>query len=158
HKPGSALDLGEVALLPGLVNAHCHLDYTHMGGMFPPPKSFSDWLMLITMTKAEWSYSDFAGSWLEGARMLLRTGTTAGGDIEMVPELLAEVWEATPLGVFSFLEMTGVKARRAPRAVLQEVLDTVAELAPSRCATGLSPHSPYATLPELLRLSADCAL
>ena len=34
---GEALDLGEVTLLPGLVNAHCHLDYTAAAGMLPPP-------------------------------------------------------------------------------------------------------------------------
>ena len=33
---GKIHDLGEVVLLPGLVNAHCHLDYTHMAGLFPP--------------------------------------------------------------------------------------------------------------------------
>src|SRR4029077_12029902 len=47
-----AVDVGDVVLLPGLVNAHCHLDYTHMAGQFSPPKLFSDWLKLITSTKA----------------------------------------------------------------------------------------------------------
>src|SRR5207247_8309574 len=41
---GERLDLGEVALLPGLVNAHCHLDYTHLAGQIPPPKLFTDWI------------------------------------------------------------------------------------------------------------------
>ncbi|HWH72121.1 MAG TPA: hypothetical protein VNT26_22350, partial [Candidatus Sulfotelmatobacter sp.] len=68
------VDLGEVILMPGLVNAHCHLDYTHMAGQLPPPKVFSDWLKLITATKASWNFSDYADSWLSGARMLLRTG------------------------------------------------------------------------------------
>ena len=44
--------------------------------------------------------------------MLLRTGTTTVADIEAVPELLPEVWDATPLRVISFLEMTGVRSRR----------------------------------------------
>src|SRR5215510_7038015 len=43
-----SLDLGDVILMPGLVNAHCHLDYTHMAGMFPPPRSFPDWIKQIT--------------------------------------------------------------------------------------------------------------
>jgi cytosine/adenosine deaminase-related metal-dependent hydrolase len=37
-------DLGESIILPGLINAHCHLDYTNMAGMIPLPKSFSDWI------------------------------------------------------------------------------------------------------------------
>ena len=46
--------------------------------------------------------------------MLLQTGTTTVADIEAVPDLLPEVWEATPLRIFSFLEMTGIRARREP--------------------------------------------
>ena len=89
-------DLGEAVLMPGLVNAHCHLDYTHMAGQFTPPRHFSDWLKLITSTKAGWNVSEYKASWLTGARMLLQSGTTTVGDIEAVPELLPAVWEATP--------------------------------------------------------------
>jgi aminodeoxyfutalosine deaminase len=151
------LDLGEVAVLPGLVNAHCHLDYTNMAGLSPPPRRFTDWIKVLTTLKAEWTYSDFAESWLAGANMLVRTGTTTVGDIESVPELLPEVWEATPLRVHSFLEMTGVKSRRKPRVVLEEMLRRVPASTGARCLVGLSPHAPYSTLPELLRLSAQTA-
>src|SRR5438067_5652034 len=34
---GEIVDLGEQALLPGLINAHCHLDYTCLRGKIPPP-------------------------------------------------------------------------------------------------------------------------
>jgi cytosine/adenosine deaminase-related metal-dependent hydrolase len=151
------VDLGDTAILPGLVNAHCHLDYTSMAGQLPPPAAFTDWLKLITSSKAGWVYSDFAESWLAGAAMLLQTGTTTVGDIEMVPELLPEVWNATPLRIFSFLEMTGVKSRRPPPEILQEALDRIASLPIGRCRAGLSPHAPYSTTPKLLTLSAKAA-
>lgn len=150
-------DLGYVILMPGLVNAHCHLDYTGMAGHLPPPKIFTDWLKQITETKAGWSFSDYAQSWLSGAQMLVRTGTTTVGDIEAVPELLPEVWNATPLRVLSFLEMIGITGRRPPRAILQQTLDKMRELRHPRCLRGLSPHAPYSTVPELLRLSAATA-
>ena len=149
------LDLGERVLMPGLVNAHCHLDYTDMAGQFLPPKVFSDWLKLITVAKAEWSYSEYAASWLKGARMLLRTGTTSVADIEAVPDLLPEVQGATPLRVFSFLEMIGMRGQRQPHDVIQEAVTRIEALKGCRGDAGLSPHSPYSTVPELLRLSAE---
>jgi cytosine/adenosine deaminase-related metal-dependent hydrolase len=151
------IDLGDVIALPGLINAHCHLDYTDMAGEFPPPKIFSDWLKLITTAKGHWNKSDYATSWLNGAQMLLRTGTTTVGDIEAVPDLLPEVWNLGSLRVVSFLEMIGITARRKPEDIVQEVLGKIESLKRERCYAGLSPHAPYSTLPELLTLSAKAA-
>jgi aminodeoxyfutalosine deaminase len=150
-------DLGEVVVLPGLVNAHCHLDYTDMAGQLPPPRTFTDWIPLITAAKSAWSYSDYARSWLRGAHMLLRNGTTTVADIEAMPDLLPELWDATPLRVFSFLEMTGIRARREPEEILREVVEKIDSLAHARCRASLSPHAPYSTLPGLLRSSARLA-
>ena len=151
---GQRLDLGEVIVLPGLINAHCHLDYTHMAGMFPPPRHFTDWIKQITVTKQTWSDDEFRESWLTGAGMLLRTGTTTVADIEAVPSLLPEVWRATPLRVFSFLELTGIRSRRDPHGILNEALRRIRGLPEGRCRAWLSPHAPYSTKPELLRQTA----
>lgn len=153
----NTIDLGEVLLMPGLINAHCHLDYTDMAGQFSQPKIFSDWLKLITTAKGHWTHSDYATSWMNGAKMLARTGTTTVGDIEAMPDLLPQVWELSGLRVMSFLEMIGITGRRKPEIILHESLDRIDSLKNGRCFTGLSPHAPYSTLPELLRLSAEAA-
>jgi len=154
---GNVCDLGETILMPGLINAHCHLDYTHMAGLFPPRKSFCDWIKLITTEKAHWTFSDYAESWLDGAKMLLRTGTTTVADIEAVPELLPDVWESTPLRVLSLLEMTGVRSRRNPDQILNDSLRKIQSLKHNHCRAGLSPHAPYSTTTRLLRRSAAAA-
>ena len=143
--------------MPGLINAHCHLDYTRMAGHFPPPKVFSDWLKDITSTKADWTLGDYSESWRAGAEMLLRTGTTTVADIEAVPQLLPEVWNSTPLRVFSFLELIGITRRRPPELVMREAQEKLASLRHPRSRAALSPHAPYSTVPELLRLSARAA-
>jgi len=151
------IDLGESILLPGLINAHCHLDYTDMTGLMPPQKSFTDWIRLMLATKASWNYSEYAHSWIQGAAMLAKTGTTTVVDFEAVPELLPEAWSSTPLRVISLMEMTGVKSRRDPRAILQDNVDHIVTLPGGRCRPGLAPHAPYSTVPELVRLGADLA-
>jgi aminodeoxyfutalosine deaminase len=151
------IDLGDVVLTPGLINAHCHLDYTNMAGLLPPQKLFTDWIKLMLATKAEWNYTEFAESWLHGAQMLLRTGTTTVGDYEAVPELLPDVWSSTPLRILSFMEMTGVKSRRSPQAILAEALSRTDHLHDSRSWASLAPHAPYSTAPDLIRISAEAA-
>ncbi|HLH54946.1 MAG TPA: amidohydrolase family protein, partial [Verrucomicrobiae bacterium] len=151
------IDLGDVVLMPGLVNAHCHLDYTHMVGQFPSPRRFTDWLKLITSTKADWTAVEYMDSWRRGAEMLVLTGTTTVADIEAVPQLLPAVWDTTPLRVISLLEMIGITQRRPPETVLQEAVEKISSLTHPRCEAGLSPHAPYSTVPALLEKTAKAA-
>src|SRR6185312_10338832 len=60
HQP--VVDLGETVLLPGLVNGHCHLDYTDMTGL-PPQKQFPDWIKGLLALKSGASYTDYAAAW-----------------------------------------------------------------------------------------------
>jgi cytosine/adenosine deaminase-related metal-dependent hydrolase len=151
-----AVDLGPVILLPGLVNAHCHLDYTDMTGL-PPQKHFPDWIKGLLALKAAAGYTDYAAAWIGGAKMLARSGATTVADVEAVPELLPEVWSCTPLRVFSFLEIIAVQRRRAPSEILREAAARIKSLSSARGAAGLSPHALYSTTPELLRQTAVLA-
>ena len=96
----ATIDLGETILLPGLINAHCHLDYTGMGGEIPPPKNFTDWIAAITAYKASWDYSEYAQSWLRGAHQLLKTGTTTVADIEACRNSCPKPGTPRPCGCF----------------------------------------------------------
>ncbi len=156
---GESLDLGEAALLPGLVNAHCHLDYTDMVGQISPQRSFSAWIKCILGLKLQWDLARYEQSWVRGADLLVRTGTTTVGDIEAVPSLLPAVWRTTPLRVISFLEMTGLRGLRTPTAILRETMGRAASLPHGdQYRAALSPHAPYSTTGELLRLSAAAAI
>jgi cytosine/adenosine deaminase-related metal-dependent hydrolase len=154
---GPTEDLGEAILLPGLINAHCHLDYTDMAGQLVPGLNFTDWIKTITMLKGTWTAEDYRRSWLNGATQLLRNGTTSVVDIEAMPALLPELLSATPLRVHSLLEMTGVRSRLSPVEMLAETERAVDRIGTVRRSAGLSPHAPYSTVPELLRLSGELA-
>ena len=145
-------DLGEVILMPGLVNAHCHLDYTGMSGQIPPSKSFTDWIRAIVALKGSWTNEEFAQSWNKGAEMLLRTGTTTVADVESVPDLLPAVWRATPLRVITLREL--INLRSPAEALVKTAERELAALPGSEGRIGLSPHAPYTTTAELLQLAA----
>src|SRR5215469_3145369 len=74
---GKTIDLGEQILLPGLINAHCHLDYTCLRGKIPQQKSFTEWIRAINERKARLSPNDYVASISDGFAEAKRFGTTA---------------------------------------------------------------------------------
>jgi len=154
HVTENVDDLGDVVLLPGLIDAHCHLDYTKMAGNISPPRSFADWIQTIVALKAEWSYTEFAESWVRGAEMLLHSGTTTVADVEAVPELLPEMWQTTPLRVISFRELINLKPRPTAEELVRHAAGHWAAIPQSEGRLGLSPHAPYTTNAELLGVAA----
>lgn len=154
---GEAVDLGDCVVLPGLVNAHCHLDYTGMAGQFEPPRRFSDWVKSIVSLKSTWSVDDYAASWEAGAAMLLRTGTTTVGDIEAVPELPPRLWPRSPLRVFSFRELISIRSTGREEALVDEAVQQCRAWPGGEGRVGLSPHAPYTTNAQLLDLAAQAA-
>src|SRR5256885_1779534 len=63
---GQVIDLGERILLPGLINGHCHLDYTAFRKRISPPKSFTEWIRAINAEKATFSAEDYLRSIQDG--------------------------------------------------------------------------------------------
>lgn len=148
------IDAGDSVLLPGLVNAHCHLDYTAMARLIPPPSRFTDWVQQLIGLKASWSYADYAESWLRGLHQQIDCGTTTLGDIEAVPELLPDVLPIAPIRVTSFRELITVRSRQNPSQLVASHVADLENLPRGRHSVGLSPHAPYSTSQELVQVAA----
>lgn len=150
----SYVDLGETIVLPGLVNAHCHLDLTLLAKHIPPPTSFTDWVKQLISFKAGWSYTDFAQSWLAGMHQLIESGTTTVGDIITVPELLPDVLSVLPLRITAFREIISIRNRGRPDALVEAASRDLDCVGGSLRRAGLSPHAPYSTYQDLIGKAA----
>src|SRR6476469_6468934 len=75
------LDLGNVAVLPGLVNAHTHLDLSGMRGLAPPVLPMPEWLGRVVGHRRGRSAQQIAADIDAGLAECLRFGTTLVGDI-----------------------------------------------------------------------------
>src|SRR5689334_15932987 len=72
--PGTDDDLGDVILLPGLVNAHCHLELTAMRG-FLEDLDFRRWILRLTNARRAVMNREML---LDSARAGLEEGIAAG--------------------------------------------------------------------------------
>src|SRR5207244_3605985 len=75
------VDLGNVALVPGLVNAHTHLDLTGLRGLCPPSRNFTDWLRQVITHRRSQSPAEVEQSIAAGLSESVQFGTTLIGDI-----------------------------------------------------------------------------
>jgi aminodeoxyfutalosine deaminase len=145
------LDLGEQALLPGLINAHCHLDYTCLRGKIPQQKSFTGWICAINAAKAKLSPEDYVGSINEGFGEAKRFGTTTIANLAAFPELISQI--QPPIRTWWFAELIDV--RNPERA--NEIVDLAVESLKARKHWGLAPHAPYTASASLYRRCEEIA-
>jgi aminodeoxyfutalosine deaminase len=136
HWGQEVLDLGEQVLLPGLINAHCHLDYTCLRGKIHRQKSFTDWIRSINAEKSKLSPQDYVASINEGFAEAKRFGTTTIANLTAFPELIRRV-PAVPIRTWWFAELIDV---RSPERA-NELVDSAVELLKSEQNYGLAPHA-----------------
>lgn len=148
------VDLGDVVLAPGLVNAHAHLDLTALEGQVPPGRDFGSWVARLLEVRTALQEQALTSGVGHGADMLFATGTSVVGDIDSTqlgPAILSE----HPLAAVVYRE--AIDAGDPSRA--REVLERLRSPLPGALQEGLSPHAPFtvssALLTELGCLAAD---
>jgi cytosine/adenosine deaminase-related metal-dependent hydrolase len=132
---GEIVDLGEQALLPGLINAHCHLDYTCLRGKIPPQKTFADWIRAINAEKARLSPGDYLSSINEGFAEAKRFGTTTVANLTAFPDLIPRIH--MPIRTWWFAELIDVRAPERASEIADLAIESL-KLAPN---WGLAPHA-----------------
>lgn len=148
---GNTVDVGEQALLPGLINAHCHLDYTCLRGKIPAQKSFADWIKGINEKKSELSPKNYVTSITEGFEEAKRFGTTAVANLTAFPELISQV--QSPIRTWWFAELIDI---RAPERA-NELVDSALEALKQTSSWGLAPHTLFTASSNLFRRCENIA-
>lgn len=148
---GEVIDLGEQILLPGLINAHCHLDYTMLQGKIPRPTSFADWIRAINRAKETFSDHDYAEAINQGFAQAKGFGTTTIVNLTGFPELLTRV--RAPLRTWWFAELIDVRDPSKAESLVERAV----EMLRLTETWGLAPHALFTASPGLFRRCGETA-
>jgi cytosine/adenosine deaminase-related metal-dependent hydrolase len=149
HNSGEILDLGEQALLPGLINAHCHLDYTCLRNKIPPKKSFVDWIRAINAEKATLSPKDYIASINDGFAQVRRFGTSTIANLTAFPELIPKI--QSPIRTCWFPELIDIRTPERANELVDEAIESVGRARSPGVPWGLAPHTLFTASRELFR-------
>lgn len=153
---GPVIDLGDSILLPGLVNPHCHLEFSSISTPLPPepPGGLAGWIPAVMQARFA-ETSNPAAAIAAGLHESAAAGVTLIGEIATAPPTLAYPTHGVPR-LRLYRECLGLSSHRGALSLkqLRRSLDRV----PPHVSAGISPHAAYSVhaglARQLLRLAA----
>ena len=145
-----ARDILPVILIPTLVNAHTHLEFSSLSEPIHPALPFQDWITAVIRWRRGGDTMS-AEAVQRGLAESLKSGVTAVGEITTtVPVCSDDIAERCR--VVSFREVIGLQQERIPELLQQAAghLSQYSEFgSDGSIVGGISPHAPYTVHPEL---------
>ena len=149
-------DYGDAVILPGLVNAHTHLELSHLRGLIPPGPSLIDWLSRLIDQRIRNPVDQQSVRMIvrDAIRESLRVGVTTIGDITADPSGTRPALREAGIKAVSFGEVIAIGTRLAG---LDDRLSAAASTAEQteNLRSGISPHAPYTVSPQAMRVCVE---
>jgi cytosine/adenosine deaminase-related metal-dependent hydrolase len=142
-------DLGHAVLMPGLVNAHTHLELSWLWGKVPPASSLPAWVSNL-MAQRFAREGDDRGPIRPAIIDALEAGTAAVGDVANTSASQAALAQSRLRGVV-FREIVGFNPAD-PEALIAAAAADIEAHRTARVDAHVVPHAPYSVAPEVLRL------
>jgi 5-methylthioadenosine/S-adenosylhomocysteine deaminase len=159
EQAGESIDLGDTILMPGLVNAHCHLELTVMRG-FLEDLDFRRWILRLTSAKRSVLTTE---SLLDSARAGLEEGIAAGittyADTCDSGVVIDAMREYGVRGIM-YQELFGPDPAQCGASVgdFRAKLDHLRTKTSDLIRIGISPHAPYTISDDLFRAAAALSM
>lgn len=130
----------EGILCPGFVNAHCHLELSHLKGRIPKGTGMVGFIQHLQSIRQEASEAAQQEAMIEAARSMWDSGIVAVGDICNGPESLAAKEVVSEIHWHNFIEVFGLRSEAA-ESTLERARKLRAQFGEERSTITL--HAPY---------------
>ena len=147
------VDLGEVAVLPGLVNAHTHLELSYLRDEVPPASEFVTWIRGVIAARRQHqnpSGPEILDAVDRGVTEAVACGTAIVGDISNTLVTFGPL-ARSPLAAVVFYELIRFNTPDPAAVVAHACRELEALVATERVRASLAAHAPYSVSPLLLR-------
>ena len=149
EEAGDDIQKFEGVLSPGFINAHCHLELSHMKGMIPPETGLNEFVkQIVSMRKVEEAIIQSAIASAE--QEMFENGIVAVGDISNTTDTLTQKSKQR-LAYYNFIEIYDLDPSRAPEKMTAG-LQVQKQFIDAGLVASLIPHAPYSCTFALWKL------
>lgn len=149
---GDGIERSEGILCPGFINAHCHLELSHMKGVIPKHTGLVDFVLKV-VNERHFEEEEILEAIEQAENEMLQNGIVAVGDICNNAFCIHQKNEGR-MHYYNFIETSGfppaVAEQRFKRAT--DIYNTYAASLPFN---SFVPHAPYSVSTEMFRMIND---
>jgi len=149
---GDDIQSFEGILTPGFINAHCHLELSHMKGMIPAHTGLQEFVkQIVSLRQVE--PAAIQDAIVAAEKEMLANGIVAVGDISNTLDTLAQKAKHN-LAYYTFVELYDLDPTRAQDKIIagMEIQKTFEE---NCIRASLVPHAPYSVTNSLWKLLSE---
>jgi cytosine/adenosine deaminase-related metal-dependent hydrolase len=151
--PGSGLRSSDAeffpgVIVPGFVNAHCHLELSYLKGKISEGKGLAGFFSELLPQRSKYSPEEIKTALVQAEEEMIRNGIVGVGDISNT-EHSFEQKKKSKIAYHTFLEVFDLTAEKAEEKLLESkaLSDKLGSLAHS-----VVPHAPYTVSGKLMEL------
>lgn len=149
------VDLGDAIILPGLVNAHTHLEFSSLDTPLAADGGLPRWIArVVAMRRERAAHGDTVAAIRQGLAESAAAGVTTIGEIATLADPHAYAGPGPRVRVYC--EGLGIRTA-AIEVVPRAIASSLDALAAAGTATGIAPHAPYSVAAPLGRRLLDSA-
>jgi len=143
----------EGILTPGFVNAHCHLELSHLKEKIPQHTGLPGFAKHVIIQRSKFSKEEMTEHMHEADKAMWHNGIVAVGDISNGNDSFA-VKTQSPIFYHTFIELIGLNPA-SQDLIFDKGLELLKTLGQNNLRGSLAPHAPYSTSAQLIKKIAE---
>ena len=155
EEAGENIELVEGILMPGMINAHCHLELSHLKNVIPPHTGLVEFLCSV-VTKRNFSEELIQQAIIDAEEEMYRNGIVAVGDIGNTADT-ALVKSRSKIHWYNFVEVLSFSDENSEQQMqhysqVAHQMSSINNTGTGSIQTSLVPHAPYSISPKTFQL------
>ena len=146
----SKIEIHNGILCPGFVNAHCHLELSHLFKKIKPAQGLPAFAFEVVSQRNSFNDEEKIEAMFNADLQMQKNGIVAVGDISNDKSTI-EIKRISKIHYHTFVELIGLKPENA-QEIFSRGISLQREFLSNSLSSSLAAHAPYSVSPQLMKL------